>query len=177
MLNDILYIYNLYQIQMRISRFRILLLIFTVALGCKTSKNPQAENREEKKAVAPAAPRSINGCYARATILEILPDVIHGNPDNPCSRTPCFARIRIDRVINRGMECDGSVQGGAELKVYFSCSLVQTGEALFPGMNASYPGLEINDKFAATFLTYGGGESEAIAYKVTGYQKIDLPNK
>ena len=71
------------------------------------------------------------------------------------------------------MECHGSVHGGAELKVFFSCSLVQTGEALFPGMDASYPGLNKNDKFAATFLTYARGETEAITYKVNGYQKTE----
>jgi len=162
---------------MRFSQFKILTLIFLLILGCNSSKKAQVENTKEPKAAAPSAPRSINGCYAQATVLEILPDLTQGNLSDPCARAPCFARIRIDRVINRGMECDGSVQGGAELKVFFSCSLVQTGEALFPGMDASYPGLKINDRFAATFLTYSRGEGEAITYKVTGYQKIELPSK
>ena len=149
------------------------LLILAIAPGCHISEKPQAVSTSEAAPVLPSAPRSIKGCYAQATVLEILPDLQEGNPDDACANVPCYARIRIDRVVNRGMECHNSVHGGAELKVFFSCSLVKTGEALFPGMNASFPGLNKNDKFAATFLTYSRGNKEAITYTVRGYQKTE----
>ncbi|HHZ65849.1 MAG TPA: hypothetical protein EYN51_10230 [Flavobacteriales bacterium] len=156
---------------MRFPHFLILFLIVGLNIRCHTGEKPQAANSSETKSAVPSVPRSVNACYAEATVLEILPDLNKSDPTDPCASVPCYARIRIDRVINRGMECDNSVHGGAELKVFFSCSLVQTGKALFPGMTASYPGLKKNDKFAASFLTFVRGDKDAITFKVTGYQK------
>ena len=42
---------------------------------------------------------------------------------------------------------------------------------------ASYPGLQKNDKFAASFLTFVRGDKDAITFKVTGYQKTKQPGK
>ncbi|PCH97576.1 MAG: hypothetical protein COB85_02600 [Bacteroidetes bacterium] len=158
---------------MRLYPLVLLLLIIAIEYGCSAGKIAQTVNNSEIKKTIPNSPRSVKGCYAHATILEILPDLNEKDVNDPCANVPCYARVRIDRVVNRGMECHNSVHGRAELKVFFSCSLVQTGEALFPGMAASYAGLKINDRFAATFLTYSRGDQEAITYKVTGYQKID----
>ncbi|MEK7226512.1 MAG: hypothetical protein AAB221_12645, partial [Bacteroidota bacterium] len=74
---------------------------------------------------------------------------------------------------NRGMNCDMSLHKGAEIRVFFAFTLVETNPDLFPNMDISYPGLNINDTFSAAIETQFDSDMQKIVYKVFSYQKIN----
>lgn len=154
---------------MQISLF-YMLLSFILILGCTGGKKStqvlnattkelmsdttlmgeEKEAKNNSKAHLASDNFEVNGCHVKATIISIIPQPNETNIGGPCAENPCIALIRIDKVIKMGSQCGPFVVPGAELKAFFKFTLSKT-DNLFPDMKQHFPGLEINDKFAASF--------------------------
>lgn len=141
-----------------------LLLIPLGIISCNCSK-------EISKTPKLAEPNKIPPGYAEiiGEIVEIEPITKMSDENDPCSKAPCIAKVKIESAsYGAGFP---TFSKNVSVKIKFNFTLLPTSKDMFPNMEESYPGLKVGDKFAALtefVSTIGNNNPE---YFVYGYSK------
>ena len=148
--------------------FLFLLLSFSFILS---SINCHKEVAKDKTDKALAEPNKIPPGHAEITgkIVEIEPVSKLGEENDPCSKVPCMAKVKVDGVTyGAGFPV---LSKNKEIMIKFNFTLMPTTKELFPNMDDSYPGLKVGDKFTAiTGFTNPIGTDQP-EFFVNGYSK------
>lgn len=83
----------------------------------------------------------------KATVLSIDPILEGYAEDNPCSKTPCSGKIRIDQILMVNRFFDDSFANKDEVKAFFLFTMNETTEDLFPVLDNRMPGLQVGNQF------------------------------
>ena len=150
----------------------------------KQGKDLSTENPATIKKEVPAQPiRKIKQRLAAPTIApghcRIIGKVIAISPEreanatNICGKTPCRAKIKIEKVIGYGHSFNETLAVGEEINAYFIFSLKPT-EKLLPDLTTPLPGLKIGSSFQADIepSTEVAGATNVSWYLVKIYQLI-----
>lgn len=142
-------------------------VLFIGISGCASNKKITNGSLISDKRIPPGE------CRINAEIVKIDSTLI-GNPSNdPCSKAPCIAWIKINNVIGYGA---GSVllEKGDTLKTKFSFTLNPTTKETFPTLNVQLPGLNEGSSFIADIQQLpsdlSGMKKESL-YLINSYNK------
>jgi len=114
-------------------------LVFCSVIQCSSSQDRPLPFREK---ISP------NHCRITGTILSIDDTFRTVNPKDPCSRAPCLAIVRIDKVHGYGSAFNKPLAVGNEITVLFKFSLSPT-QNIVPNLERHYPGLSAGSSFQA----------------------------
>ena len=89
--------------------------------------------------------------------------------NSPCSKTPCWAKVKVDNVIGIG-QGGPSVSIGDTLYTRFAFTLAETTEELIPNLDKRMPGLNITDSFEANIKSMASNNSDKL-YEIYFYTK------
>lgn len=146
--------------------YSLALVLVIAASGCASGVSSQSEH------VLPGTIPPGN-CRVFATVVRIDSVQHEGPPGSPCSKAPCFARIRIDRVIGYGPGTAG-IRRGETLLAKFAFTLGRTTKSEFPSLIRQLPGLSTGDSFTADIELIPSNprnSSRERIYLVYGYEK------
>lgn len=140
-----------------------LFFIIVILIGC-SSNDASKEEVEISEIKITKEFSAITG-----TIISIDSTKFSNDENSPCSKAPCWAKVRVNSVIGRG-------QGGPfisvndTLNVHFTFTLAETTEELIPNLDKRMPGLKINDGFEANIKAMANNNMEKL-YEVYYYTK------
>lgn len=103
------------------------------------------------------------------TVIKVYEEMLTMQGDSPCSKVPCMARVKVDKVHSLGMGFSNPVSANAEYDVFFNFTTSKTTDELFPNLNISLPGVKAGDKFTADWK----GNSVNNQYTVNKYVIVD----
>lgn len=154
---------------------RVLVLAAVCLLSCKTThqeKTGQGDSVSEQRPLARGETIPPNRCRLVGTIVAIDSGYRSSNPDEPCSRVPCRATVRVDSVLGYGQAFPTVLSQSEEIYVKFAFTLGPTRE-LFPDLSESYPGIRVGSTFTAdvagTAVPTMGKVYMSSAFEVYGY--------
>ena len=110
-------------------------------------------------------------CRLVGTIVAIDSGFRSSNANEPCSRVPCRASVRVDSVLGYGPGFPTVLSRSEEIYVKFAFTLGPTRE-LFPNMSEFYPGLGVGSTFTADVTGTAMptmGKSYTPEFEVYGY--------
>ena len=152
---------------------KVLLMVLAVVsifstTGCVSSKEIASEKELYNQNVPPGQ------CRILAQVLKIDSILPTNNGNDPCSKAPCTALVKIKNLIeNRA----GSVlNNGDTLKTKFAFTLNPTNKETFPTLNESLPGLTEGSTFEADIQllpTNPSSTTKEKVYLIYGYKKIN----
>jgi len=87
-------------------------------------------------------------CRISATVVSIDPQIYSDDPDQPCSKAPCRATIRVDEILGYGAGFNKTLGIGQELAVHFVFSLSPSQE-VSRQLQLDLPGLQEGSRFIA----------------------------
>ncbi len=153
--------------------FVVLILLLTV-ISCNSTrqKGEQASTDQPKN----ASSLKLDGqnippgqCRIIGTIVSINEIKKTGNADDPCSKTPCQAVVRVDSVLGYGQGYVRPLAKSKEVPVTFRFTLSPT-EKFFKNMTTTYPGLEEGSTFMADVEVQQLIGSKSFQYSISGYE-------
>jgi len=103
------------------------------------------------------------------TIISIDTTKFSKDENSPCSKAPCWAKVRVNSVIGRG-QGGPFISADDTLNVHFTFTLAETTEELIPNLDKRMPGLKINDSFEANIKSLASNNLEKL-YEVYYYSK------
>lgn len=135
------------------NRMTLLLPVLLAAtlFACRSSEETSSEKKEEATEMqrppdpGPGVPPG--QCRIVGTIISVGPVESSGS-DDPCSKAPCTATVKIEEIVGYGSGFTGSLGKGSEIKIRFQYTLSPSAE-MFPGMSPSLPGLKQGSRFQA----------------------------
>ena len=137
--------------------------------GCSSSKTATQNDTALAKGIPPGQ------CRIMADVIKI-DTTFSGNSENdPCSKAPCTAWIKVKKIIGYGAGSVG-LNSGDTLKAKFAFTLNPTDQKTFPTLKVNYPGLNEGSSFEADVQLMPSNPSAAQkekVYIVYGYKKID----
>lgn len=144
--------------------FSFLFLLPLGIISCNCSK-------EISKTPELAEPNKIPPGYAEiiGEIVEIEPVAKMQDGNDPCSKAPCVANIKVESVKYGAGFPTLNKRNNLKIKFYFT--LMPTTKEMFPNMEESYPGLKVGDKFTAITGFVNSIGSDNPEYFVYGYSK------
>lgn len=144
----------------------ILLVTTMLLIGCKSSQQ-QSDIQQLPTLVAP------NHCRVMATVVGIDSTLLSRNADDACSKVPCRAYVRIDSVLGYGSSFTKPFSHGQTIVLEFRYTLYPTA-TLFPKMQPSYPGLNIQSRFIGDVRVLeqlNAQTSESVTYEIFSYMQ------
>jgi hypothetical protein len=148
----------------------VLTAVLMLIVSCRSTKDTASEMKEEAKIERPPDPGPgvpPGHCRIVGTIVSVDP-VSSGDANDPCSKAPCSATVKVDEVIGYGSGFTASLGKGSEIKVYFQYTLNPSGES-FPGMSPALPGLKQGSRFQADLRSGATMADTKQAYAVGQY--------
>ncbi len=144
-------------------------LVLTIVLlaGCKSSEQSGSDTGPKVK----APDISPNFARIEGTIVSIDPEPVTKRQNDPRSKAPGRARIKIDKVLGYGSAFPGIISSGKEIDVVFKYTLSPTKD-LFENMEKHLPGLEVNSKFKAD-LECVEAMNNKLEYSIYQYTKFE----
>ncbi|NOX37186.1 MAG: hypothetical protein GXO78_06570 [Calditrichaeota bacterium] len=118
----------------------LLLGMLLVASGCsgtRTDGERPAAGAAEKKAIPQPRPEwgikiDPGKCRIVATIVDVDHNQYDDDSSNPCARTPCVVRLRVDQIVGMGAGFAANIQKGdtltVQIRVPASTETVEEGE-------------------------------------------------
>ena len=162
------------------TRLHSIVLILAVGLafaGCRSSKENTREDMKETtntqmQMPATPGPGIAPGHCRIVGIVTAIDQQRAERADDPCSKAPCTATVKVNEVLGYGSGFSDVLGKGREIKVRFRYTLAPTGD-LFPNMAPSLPGLAVGSAFQADLQKLapslaGSGES---GYVVEQYER------
>ncbi|MBI2618867.1 MAG: hypothetical protein HYW57_02180 [Ignavibacteriales bacterium] len=146
-------------------------IIAVLALSCSAAK--EGTDGKEAQMPKPAEPGPgvpPNHCRIIGTIVSI-DEMLAPDTDDPCSKAPCVATVRIDEVLGYGSGFIGMIGSGKEIKVRFQTTLAPTRDIL-PHLMPALPGLQSGSRFQADLRGSGPPmmEGQEDTYSVNHYE-------
>jgi hypothetical protein len=144
--------------------FSFLLLLLLGIISCNCSK-------DISKTPKLAEPNKIPPGYAEiiGEIVEIEPITKMSDKNDPCSKAPCMAKVKIESAsYGAGFP---TLNKNDNVIIKFNFTLMPSSKDMFPNMDEFYPGLKVGDKFKALtgFVNKIGNDQPE--YFVYGYSK------
>ncbi len=102
-------------------------------------------------------------CRVVVTVIAVDP-VASQEQDDPCSKAPCMASVRVDSILGCGSGFHGTLSSGSTIRARFATTLSPTKE-LFPKLEPSLPGLTRGSQFKALIRA-----STAAEYAIETYE-------
>ena len=139
----------------------LILSMTVIYFGCSTAK--EEKNMPEKKVEKiPPGHARING-----VISKIEPIVKSDDPNDPCSKAPCVAMVKVTGAeYGAGFP---TLNMNKDIKVKFAFTLVPTSKDLFPNMEEKYPGLMEGQEFTALVQHIETINETIPSYLIYGY--------
>jgi len=115
-------------------------------------------------------------CRFIGTIEEIHDNQLSDNKDDPCSKVPCLATVRIDSVLGYGQGVLRPLAKGERIQVQFKFTL-QPSATYFPRLKTVLPGLHLHNTFLADLnmqeLIDSPKIKQAIHYSILTYSIVE----
>ncbi len=108
-------------------------------------------------------------CRIIGTIVSIDAIKKTGNVDDPYSKAPSRAVVRVDSVLGYGQGFIRPLSKSKEVPITFKFTLSPTKD-LFKNMTKTYPGLEMGSKFLADVEAQQLLGTESFQYSISGYE-------
>ncbi len=121
--------------------FSVLILVSIFLMGCSSTKTQIQSNDSSSKNISPGEIRTI------AQVIKI-DTTLSGGPSDPCSKAPCTAWIKIEKIVGYGAG-SSTLNEGDTLKTKFAFTLAPTNKESFPTLKKSLPGLKVGSSFQA----------------------------
>ncbi len=158
---------------MIVTRLVVLLIIISlISFSCSASKQETSSTQETKGGTGTIAfptPLAPNTCRFIGTVVEIASKRTDADPNDPCSKAPCFATVQIDSVIGYGSAFPTSLGAGATLRARFAHTLSPTKDVM-PELTPALPGLQAGSRFKADVIASPvlGGE---VSFTIYAYER------
>lgn len=118
---------------------------FTIFLISCGSTKETTDRSDQAQIAAPAVPPG--HCRIVGTIVKV--EVVRSaKSDDPCSKAPCLATVRVDEILGYGSGFGRTLHKADEIQVQFRSTLGPTKEIL-PQITPPLPGLTVGSKFQA----------------------------
>ncbi|MBI4646386.1 MAG: hypothetical protein HY738_07285 [Bacteroidia bacterium] len=113
----------------------------------------------------------IDGCTVIGTVLQIYTKPELFDSLSPCSKEPCFLKVNINRVLNKGNRIPCNIEPGQEFEMAFLFGLSQS---IHEQENKKIQNLEINDTIKVTLQSSYENDDKTIGWVVANYEKINF---
>ncbi len=152
----------------------VALISFLVLFSCNST-------HQKKGRVSPGQPQKASSlkiaaqdippghCRIIGTIVSIDEIQKTGNVDDPYSKAPSRAVVRVDSVLGYGQGFIRPLSKSKEVPITFKFTLSSTND-LFQNMTKTYPGLEVGSKFLADVEANELIGTKTINYLIYGYE-------
>ena len=107
-------------------------------ISCKTNKNINNYNNDSV---------NLNSTQIIGELIYIYDINKEKDTISPCSKAPCFGRVKIIKVINKGKDYTNNLSENSIIEVKFAFTLRKTDKELFPNLKTTLPGINLNEKF------------------------------
>ncbi|MCL5030911.1 MAG: hypothetical protein M1480_18035 [Bacteroidetes bacterium] len=150
--------------------FSVIALIFFAGItGCVSNKKIVTEKSVFEQNIPPGQ------CRVEAQVMKI-DSLLSGNSGNdPCSKSPCIAWIKIKNIIGYGAG-SSTLNIGDTLKTKFAFTLAPTTKEIFPKLIENLPGLTEGSSFEADIQLLPSNPSsknKEKIYLIYGYERIN----
>jgi hypothetical protein len=153
----------------------VIVLALCLFSSCGTSKQENSHTeaikvaKENMRNDAPP-PLPPGNCKVIATVESIDKALKGTGANDPCSKAPCSATVRIDSILGYGSAFPKPLVAGQIIQVTFANTLNPTKE-MFPDIEPSLPGLRVKDTFAALISGSVAMASTEPSYAIYSYEK------
>ncbi len=147
---------------MNINKYLFSILVITVScllINCSTPK----ENKTLIESKIPPGHAKIVG-----TIIEIEPVTDRSNLNDPCSKAPCIALVKVTSAVYGAGFPSFSNDDDIRIKIIFT--LEKNTKELFPDMKETYPGLKVGQEFTALVAYTENIDETAPKFQIHGYE-------
>jgi hypothetical protein len=113
-----------------------------------------------------------NTCRVVLTILSIDPRLQSSIPDDPCSKAPCHATVRVDSILGYGSAFGNPFSIGEVIAVQFAFTVSPTKE-LLPTLSRHYPGVNSGARLSTDIQSRGDileAEGKQARFLIYGYR-------
>ena len=128
-------------------------------MNCSTPK----ENKTLIESKIPPGQAKIVG-----VITEIEPVSDSSNLNDPCSKTPCIAIVKVSSAVYGA--AFPSFSKDDEIRIKFLFTLEKTTKELFPDMEETYPGLKVGQEFTALLSHMEYIDETAPKFQIYSYE-------
>ncbi len=129
----------------------ILITIQFMFFACGSSKKDIGEQQAASQSKMPQNTNlkiAPNHCRIVGRIVSVDENYRSENPEDPCSKAPCSAVVRVESIIGYGSAFGQPLAIGKEIKVLFRFTLNPTKD-IVPGLSRHLPGLSSDSVFTA----------------------------
>ena len=126
---------------MNIKKYLSTILVITVSILLMNCSTPK-ENKILIESKIPPGHAKVVGI-----ITEIEPVSDSSNLNDPCSKAPCIALVKVTSAVYGA--AFPSFTKDEKIRIKFLFTLEQTTKELFPNMEETYPGLRVGQEFTA----------------------------
>jgi len=147
---------------MNIKKYLFAILVITVSIlliNCSTPK----ENKTLIESEIPPGHAKIVGI-----IVEIDPVADKSNLNDPCSKAPCIAIVKVSSAVYGA--AFPSFSKDDEIRIKFLFTLEKTTKELFPNMEETYPGLKVGQEFIALVAHIENIDKTAPKFQIYSYE-------
>jgi hypothetical protein len=155
----------------------IRILLIPVAVVIASCGSPRSEgdrgDAEQSPDLAQITHVPPNHCRVMGTIVSI-DNAMATSGDDPCSKGPCYANVRIDSVLGYGSAFPHPLATGNVVRVKFAYTLSPTKE-IYPEMDPGFPGLRVGSTLRADMRSegeMGPGETAKGRYIIYAYEAL-----
>ena len=150
--------------------FSVIALIFFAGItGCVSNKKIVNEKTALDQNIPPGQ------CRIEARVIKIDSTLLSSSVNDPCSKSPCVAWIKIKDIIGYGAG-SSALNNGDTLKTKFAFTLAPTTKETFPKLIENLPGLNDGSTFEADIQLLPSNPSsknKEKIYLIYGYKKIN----
>ena len=117
--------------------------------ACRSSEQSMEKDSTTAKVSLPDQGPGIppGQCRLVATVTKIE-EKVTGTGEDPCSKAPCIAEVRIDEILGYGSAFGGPLATGKSIRVKFTYTTAPT-KTIFPDMSPALPGVKVGTRFQA----------------------------
>ncbi len=152
---------------MKVMSLFLAAILFIGISGC-------ASNKKVINGKVTADPKIPSGeCRIDAEVIKIDSTLLGDGSNDPCSKAPCIAWIKVKNIIGYGAGT-ATVKKGDTLKTKFAFTLNPTTKETFPTLKEQLPGLSEGSSFRADIQLLPSDPSsmkKEKLYLVYGYKK------
>ena len=156
------YLFLIIERSMNIKKYLFTILIITVSILLMNCSTPK-ENKTLIESKIPPGHAKIVGI-----IVEIEPVSDSSNLNDPCSKTPCIALVKISSAVYGA--AFPSFSKDDEIRIKFLFTLEKTTKELFPNMEETFPGLKVGQEFTALVSHIENIDESAPKFQIHGYE-------
>jgi hypothetical protein len=138
----------------------LVLLLSLILMSCSSTK--------EEKTVKILSEIPPGNAKIVGTITRIEPVLASSSLNDPCSKAPCIASVKVSSAVYGAAFPSFSMD--EEIRIKFLFTLEKTTKELFPNMEETYPGLKVGQEFTALVAHIENIDKTAPKFQIHGYE-------